>query len=1801
MEGDQSVMSKTIDQKVVEMRFENAQFEKGIAQSMSSLDKLKQSLDFSGLTDVGTDINKNLTGIGSSVDNISEKFSAFGIMAMTSLVKLSERIIEVGLSIKENLMENITAGYEKYNTLMESVQTIMYATRQDWADTGRQMSYVSDQIAKLNWYTDETSYNLVDMTSNIGKFVAAGIDLDDATTAMMGISSWAAMSGQKADAASRAMYNLSQAMALGAVTTIDWKSIEMANMATKEFKETAIKTALELGVLNGEWGDYVYGFDQYGHEMEVNVNNFRSTLSGKWFNNDVLTAVLKKYGDFSDELYSYVNKTGLTATEFLGYINEYKKGMEQGQDMSEWIIDVVGKEGISNITAFKEGLASLSTEYMELGRQAFMAGQECKTFEDVTLALKDAISSAWMGIFTAIFGNYKQSKELWTSIAEEMYELLVDGLNTKRRLLESWNLVGGREHLVNALWNIWYNVKDVLTAFSEAFNEVFPEKNAVYWSNLMGDFERFTEKLRFVDFPWAPELTIIADAAKNVAEAFKNILDNIKAVAKQAKKAWDRIFPDDKTLGNKQLAILNGILDITEGFKDFTENLKFTDEQLDKIERSFAGLFAILDILKMLFIAIITPLTNFRTGTVNLTDPILDVTSSIGDWLVALRDWIAENDIFTKAVAKVIEWISQIPTYLEMATQALFGLTLDEVWDKIVEGATYALGAVVYFFTNLPELAEQACQLLFHTDLSTFWENLKEWVLETWDSIVEFFEKLPEKVSETTDFLFDTDFHTWWENIKTWVSDAWDKIQEFFENLPSYIDYAKHKLNELWDIIKKIFKEDIPEKIDEISEKIFGKPWAEVIQDIKDAINDLKDAWNDFWGIGEKFDPPELEELDPNKLWFVDAAWYRNLGREMTAPKSGIERLKDKWDDFFEAVGVDLVQFFSEHKFAAGGIASIALLAAIVVGLKTLFTSFTTLLTTVENFDFHLFETSSSSIVFALNDFIEAMTGIGKKIPKLIPMIQFKLIADAILEIAAAVFLIGYMDYGKLAASLGVIITILTTIYLYMSKLSRIDSAQMWALGVNTLEICAGLLLVALGLTALASMPVEGILAALLAVEAIFTCIAGFFVVMTGLGVDGEFLLEISGAMLLASVGITAMCLGLALLSELDPLQIIAAGDAIAVMLLALSGALVIIDKVGVSTATLYGFALAVLAVGAGAALAGVGIWMVSEAIANLIGQGTEGIDNIIYGIVSFFDVLPQLAEKTAEAFVAFIQVFVDSKDTLLAGLDLLLDVIVTSLTGALPKFLEFGTQMFIGILQAGIDAMPKIVEFLQVLFDTIVDLTIGWTPRIIDTVIFIVTELLRSMVVLTPMITSAALAILIDTLAQLAENIGTIVMLLTQILIETILGTIDGITAELPHIMESIWNFVITLINTFADGLDEHAEELRNAVTHLMESLWEAICTFFGIHSPSTKFFDMAGDMIQGMIDGLKAMIEKAKEAITELADKVLTKICDFFGIKKPESQNEFLNLGKTIIQKFIDGIGKMIESAKTKIRELADAVLTKICDFFGIKKPETQNEFLNLGKTIIQKFNQGIYNMISKAKEMILNLATNVINKVKEFFGIETDTANGSFFDIAVQLINGFIQGIKDKINSAVSTIGDFCDDVIEKCKNTFGVASPSKVFMQIGRFLDEGLVVGIGEYAYRVIDASEDMANTAIDAVSSAISGIADIVDENLEDPTIKPIMDLSDVVNGTNAINDMLGSDRAFSLAADSSYDINRSIVANNAPSALDDLIATLSGTPNGDTITQNNVFNITGNDPKAIAEEVSNILQHDVERRDKVWE
>lgn len=502
-------MSTTIDQRVVEMRFDNKQFESGVSTTISSLNKLNQSLSLDGATKGLDGINAaskkiDLSGLGNAADAVSVKFSALGVMAVAALTKITTSVINTGEQMLKSLtVDPIKDGFKEYELKMGSIQTIM-------ASTGASLEEVNGYLQELNTYSDKTIYSFADMTNNIGKFTNAGVKLEDAVKAIQGISNEAAVSGANANEASRAMYNFAQALSAGYVKLIDWKSIENANMATVEFKQQLIDTALALGTVT-DAGDGMY--KTLDGNLFNATKNFNEVLQDQWMTSDVLIKTLKNYAD----------------------------------------------------------------ESTDIGKKAFSAAQDVKTFTQLMDTLKEAVGSGWATTWEILFGNLEEAKSLWTNVSNVVGGFIDRQADARNEVLQGWKDLGGRQDLIDSFKNIFNGIVDLIKPVKDAFNNFLPEKSvkekAQQLSNITSKFKEFTEKFR--------EFTSNLKSGNETYENIKNTFKGLFSVLHIVKNALSAVFNAVSPLIENFNALGGGILSVTGSIGEWLVEL---DETISKTD-----------------------------------------------------------------------------------------------------------------------------------------------------------------------------------------------------------------------------------------------------------------------------------------------------------------------------------------------------------------------------------------------------------------------------------------------------------------------------------------------------------------------------------------------------------------------------------------------------------------------------------------------------------------------------------------------------------------------------------------------------------------------------------------------------------------------------------------------------------------------------------------------------------------------------------------------------------------------------------------------------------------------------------------------------------------------------------------------------------------------------------------------------------------------------------------------------------------------------------------------------------------
>lgn len=437
-----------VDERIVSMKFDNSEFEAGATKAIDILDKLKDTLKFDGAESGVENLKKSLSGfdtngVSSSLDAVKGGFSALEQVGIGALRRLGEEVANLGMKLLRDLGNNLTKGardgFGEYQTQMKSIQTIS-------ANSGEEMSVIKENLDELNTYADKTIYSFSEMTANIGRFTAAGLDVTTSTNAIKGFSNMAALAGAGSQETARGMYQLSQAMATGVVKLQDWRSIQNASIDTAAFKDILIETARAMNM----------PVDQAIKKQ----GSFNASLTEGWLTADVMGQALQvatmSTRDFADE----------------------QKGM--AQRMKE-----LSKMGYSEDVAKKLiGIANAADD----------SAREVRTFQQLMETVEEAIGSGWAKTWELIIGDFDQATELFTTLSQTFDKIIGASANARNAFFKDWADKGGRDALIGAFANVFEGLTRIFVPLRDAFSEVFSlsgEQLAVLTEN----FAMFTQRL----------------------------------------------------------------------------------------------------------------------------------------------------------------------------------------------------------------------------------------------------------------------------------------------------------------------------------------------------------------------------------------------------------------------------------------------------------------------------------------------------------------------------------------------------------------------------------------------------------------------------------------------------------------------------------------------------------------------------------------------------------------------------------------------------------------------------------------------------------------------------------------------------------------------------------------------------------------------------------------------------------------------------------------------------------------------------------------------------------------------------------------------------------------------------------------------------------------------------------------------------------------------------------------------------------------------------------------------------------
>ena len=635
-------MSTTIDERVVEMRFDNKQFESNVQTSLSTLDKLKKSLNMDGAAKGFEQIDNaakkvNMNGLGSAVESVRVKFSALEVMAVTALANITNSAINTGKQMISALtIAPIKTGFQEYETQINAVQTILANTEHE----GTNLQQVNRALDELNVYADKTIYNFTQMTRNIGTFTAAGVDLQTSVDSIKGIANLAAVSGSTSQQASTAMYQLSQALAAGKVSLMDWNSVVNAGMGGKVFQDALVRTSELLGTGAQK------AIDTYG--------SFRESLTkGEWLTTEVLTETLKQFAGayteadliqqgFSEEQAKSIAQMAKTAEDAATKVKTFTQLWDTLQESAQSGWTQTWEILIGDFGEAKELLTEISDS---------IGGMISKTAEARNAVLSGGLSTGWKqlldqgiadeaGYIEAIQEVARKNGDAFDKMvadSEEFTDALKAGL--KDGTISS-------ETLTEAV----HNLKEKMSGMSQ--EEL---KAAGYTSEMVRQIEALDAGLQdgSMSMDEFAEKILRPSGRENLIQALWNAAKGLMSVITPIKEAFREIFPP---MTAEQL------YKFTENLRNLTERMTLSETASKNLKSTFKGLFSVLDIIAKAFTAVIKAVGSLLGGVGDLGGGILSVTGSFGEWLVKLDETITKTDIFNKVFGTIAGVIKTVAT-----------------------------------------------------------------------------------------------------------------------------------------------------------------------------------------------------------------------------------------------------------------------------------------------------------------------------------------------------------------------------------------------------------------------------------------------------------------------------------------------------------------------------------------------------------------------------------------------------------------------------------------------------------------------------------------------------------------------------------------------------------------------------------------------------------------------------------------------------------------------------------------------------------------------------------------------------------------------------------------------------------------------------------------------------------------------------------------------------------------------------------------------------------------------------------
>lgn len=1824
--------TRNVDERIVEMRIDNQQFERGAKTTISTLEKLEKALNLktsknSAISDLADQVNKfDASPMTTAIEKVGNSFSAMEVFGKRVIENLTDSVYNFATkTVKDLTIGQVGAGFDKYEQMIEATQTIMAATRDligdessglGWKDQADQMSYINDQLEKMLWYTDETSYSFTDMASNVGKFLSAGVKVDDAFQSMMGIASWGASAGAKPAEVSRAMYNISQAMGQGYMQLMDWKSIENANMGTLEFKQNVLDVAAELNkFVKVQYGDdesmigymaadaselqselqlaedglyhltfggkqSVEEFDAAVKDSLITATNFRESLKDKWFDTEVMTEVFKRYGEFSNQLYLATQNTDLEASGILDALSKYREFLNGTIDAKAFNLAGWADEAKVTEEQFQKILEDLNAIgwQFESGELGFRMGQEAKTWTDALEATKDAVSSGWMQTFKLIFGDYLQAKQFWTDVTGELWEIFASGGNKRNKVLKEW-----------------------ATTFDELGNTgrdyLLGKKNVEY-------IDEFGEK-----------------QVEEFQGAFWDIIDAIHSVTDPIKEAFSEVFGVDGVT----------LIDLTRRLKEFTSGLGLSEEAGKGLKSIFKALFTVLKAgFKVLGTAV-----SFILRVAYALNVLVDALLSNGNVASAL-------EVIRGALSGII------PSLMEAGDLLLtvMGPALIGIFEKIDP-----------FTKKLQQLFLMLKMGFGKNGIAGVFENFKLWFkhLEkpAWLSKITSglqFLLVPfgllmagiEKLLSVFPFI-----STKFQEIKDSFKDAnifatiWEKVAIWFQNLKPNIASVAESFGILRDVLKDAFTKAV---------------------DPNSVIELLKQAWTSLKGFVSSITFADIFKAISMALKVSLVSYLIGIIKNINWVAKNSKGVLESVSGMFGSIEDTFVAMQDSIK------ANILIKLAVAIGILAgaLF-----LLSKVPTDKLVIATVALGGILFLMQKLMKggglslfSEENVNKNFKgilngatiNLLPKLAANLLglAAVIGVLAHAIVLfkkndVGWMDIVKVFAAVTLIFGAAIGAMAVMKELKLDDFGKSLGLLVTMATV---IYYVGKYVKSVKDVPWQNLLIALIGMGGIMAAIG--FVVREGARYKkfkGDTILHVAGLIIAVALAIKMIAVPVKQIGKLEIGQAIQGVIGVGVLLAALGGMMTWMSKLKVENgngligiaAGIVAFAFAIRLLAKPLAMIGklewpnilggfVGIGLLMVALGGLASWMSQINPGKMIVTAGAMVIMAFAIDLLIPAFMAF--------GAIMTGVIMAIPWgdITKNVWGFLGKLLiiglligllyAFGAAMKIlgtGILRLGVGMLAGAASFaifslgilgIAAAISILGDSLPTFVQSLVDTFKVIKDNAVEFIEIFGLVIAGIAAAILARKLEISMAVVELIVTILTVIalkgpeILEVLRTIFVNVLSFLTGLIDILVSFlvvsVISVLEALAEGLRANKAALLHAVFNVVEVILEVVLQ--GVMWLGTAiagaFLDLITTPIRELADGIVKLINKIPgikppDWLNDLAnfnggewlredyavgsEKMSTWLQEH--LIPPEAETVVLNSAEDLGGK----VGEGFENSKSGIMEKLTGLTTDMTA--NLQTPETLEGFETAGATDINAYLGGMAGDDGSFKQ-IMDTLSQFGSDGASTLSSKTDEYRTSGWNLMAGANNGAV----DFMNSGI-----FQNNVIEWAQQglqalagpkAWNERSPSKATWELGKYFVLGAANGVADNASAGITEVVGFGDQMVKAIMSTMAQAAYIASDEFDfSPRITPVVDMGNVSSAASYVNGAFGG--SYSMSASMSNAVSRRL------GEVGQIAANMSDggnqTVNGDQITFN-IYQQPGESTDALADAVISRINSKMIRR-----